>query len=191
MNINTFFFLLLCLYLVKNISQVILFPFIKILILSFEVESISISKTIGDTVQAASREDVCHKQCFSSIRNKGFVLLVSAAVSFCKIKSVCRCESIPRLCLDLFCQASIGSLCSNHITLHLDIKLQHQEILVFLVYFFFNSLFSHSGPFSCGFYKYLANFKYLGIMNITLILSIKLSNFCKTWDISNIEGYRS
>lgn len=186
MNINIFFFLLLCLYLFKNISQVILFSFIKILILSFEIESISISKTIVDTVQAASQEDVCHKQCFSSIYNKGFVLLVSAPVSFCKIKSVCRCESIPRLCLDLFCQASIGSLCSNHITLPLDIKLQHQEILVFLVY-----LFSHSGPFSCGFYKYLANFKYMGIMNITLILSIKLSNFCKTWDISNIEGYRS
>lgn len=38
----------------------ILFSFIKILILSFEIESISISKTIVDTVQAASQEDVCH-----------------------------------------------------------------------------------------------------------------------------------
>lgn len=139
-----------------------------------------------------NQEGVCHKQCFSSVCNKGFVLLVSAPVSFSKIKWVCRCESIPRASV-LLCSVRhhIGSLCSNHTTLSLDRKPEHQEILVFLIYFFFNNLFSHSEPFSCGFYKHLANFKYLDIINITLILLIKLSNFWKTWDISNIESYRS
>lgn len=147
MNINTFFYCCVC---------ILLKIFLRYYFLSEKNSNSSLSLYPSPRqlwIQAVNQEGVCHKQCFSSICNKGFVLLVSAPVSFSKIKWVCRCESIPRASV-LLCSVRhhIGSLCSNHTTLSLDRKPEHQEILVFLIYFFFNRLLSHSEPFSCGFY---------------------------------------